>query len=315
MRNNVVVVGSYNTDFTIKTSRIPHPGETLIGGVFSTGGGGKGANQAVAAVRAGADVSFIARVGKDTLGREGMQRLISEHINTEYVIHDPEFTTGVAFIVVDDHGENSIVVASGANGQLGPLDIEKAEQAISTAGVLLVQLESPLAAVLSAIRMARRNGGVVVLNPAPAQPLERELLFNVDIITPNRLEAEMISGMKITDEASLRMIARQILEYGVKHVIITLGQEGILCATNNSMELIPAYKVHAVDSTGAGDVFSGSLAAFLSGGMTMEESTRMAIASASISVTRMGAQLCAPVRAEIEKFMLNYALPEIQTLS
>ena len=313
MRNKVVVVGSYNTDLTIKTARIPSPGETVIGGIFSKGGGGKGANQAVAAVRAGADVSFIARVGNDTHGQEGMQRLIEEHVNTQYVIRDPDASTGVAFIVVDEHGENSIVVATGANGRLVPSDIEKSEHAISTANVLLVQLESPLAAVQSAIQMARRNGATVILNPAPAQPLKSELLSNVDIITPNRLEAGMITGMKISDEASLRTVAQQILDYGVKHVIVTLGQAGILLATRNGMELIPAYKVHAVDSTGAGDVFSGSLAAFLAEGMTMEESTKMAIASASISVTRMGAQFSAPLRAEVESFMLSYAPSEIHT--
>ena len=314
MRKKVVVVGGYNTDLTIKTSRIPQPGETVIGGVFSRGGGGKGANQAVAAVRAGADVCFIARLGDDALGQEGTQRLLLEHVDTQYVVHDREFSTGVAFIVVDEFGENSIVVASGANGRLSPIDIGKAEPAISTAAVLLVQLESPLAAVMSAIQMARRSGVAVILNPAPAQPLKRELLSSVDVITPNRLEAEMISGMKITDEASLRLIARQILEYGVKHVIITLGEGGILLAAKNVMDLIPAYKVQAVDSTGAGDVFSGSLAAFLAEGMSMEESARMAMASASISVTRMGAHLCAPPRSEVESFMVNYAPPEIQSL-
>ena len=313
MRNKVVVVGGFNTDFTIKTARLPNPGETVIGGVFSKGGGGKGANQAVAAARAGADVSFIARVGNDAHGREGMQGLTAEHVNTRHVIHDPESPTGVAFIVVDDHGENSIVVAAGANGRLSPSDIDKAEDAIATAGVLLVQLESPLAAVQSAIRTARLHGAVVILNPAPAQSLKSDLLCNVDIITPNRLEAEMITGMKVSDSASLHAVARQILEYGVKHVIITLGQGGILVATKNAAEVIPAYKVRAVDSTGAGDVFSGSLAAFLAEGMAMEESIRMAIASASISVTRMGAQFSAPLRPEIEAFMLNYAPSEIQT--
>lgn len=315
MKNRVVVVGSYNTDLTIKTSRIPAPGETVIGGVFSKGGGGKGANQAVAAVRAGAEVSFIARVGNDTHGEEGLQRLNAERIDTGFVIRDPEFSTGVAFIVVDEHGENSIVVAAGANERLGPPDISKAEDAISTASVLLVQLESPLAAVRAAIQRARAHGAVVILNPAPAQLLKGELLHDVDIITPNRLEAEMITGLKVSDEASLRSVAREIIGHGVKYVMITLGQGGVFAATGNAAELIPAYKVRAVDSTGAGDVFSGSLAAFLAEGMTMEESTRMAIASASISVTRMGAQLSAPLRAEIEKFMVNYAPPEIQTLT
>lgn len=314
MKNRVVVVGSYNTDLTIKTSRIPRPGETVIGGVFSDGGGGKGANQAVAAVRAGAEVCFVARIGNDTRGDEGVQRLKAERIDTRYVIRDPEFSTGVAFIVVDENGENSIVVAAGANERLGPTDIDKAEDAIAAAGVLLVQLESPLAAVRAAIQRARAHGAVVILNPAPAQSLRGELLQDVDIITPNRLEAEMITGLKVSDEASLRSVAREIIGRGVRCVMITLGQRGVFAATGNAAELIPAYKMRAVDSTGAGDVFSGSLAAFLAEGMTMEESTKMAIASASISVTRMGAQLSAPLRAEIEQFMVNYAPPEIQTL-
>lgn len=313
MRNDVVVVGSYNTDLTIRTGRLPRPGETVIDGLFSKGGGGKGANQAVAAARAGADVSFVARVGDDTHGREGLQRLKEEHVNTQYVIQDSETSTGVAFILVDKHGENSIVVAAGANARLSPSDIEKAMPAISGARVLLAQLESPLDAVGSAIHLARRKGAVVMLNPAPAQPLEDALLCNVDIITPNRLEAEMITGMKISDEASLRSVARRILDFGIKHAIITLGPRGVIWATKDAVEVIPAYQVRAIDSTGAGDVFSGSLAAFLAEGMAVEESVRMAIASASISVTRIGAQVSAPLRSEVEAFIANYVPSETQT--
>jgi ribokinase len=313
MRNDVVVVGSYNTDLTIRTGRLPRPGETVIDGLFSKGGGGKGANQAVAAARAGADVSFVARVGDDTHGREGLQRLKEEHVNTQYVIQDSETSTGVAFILVDKHGENSIVVAAGANARLSPSDIEKAMPAISGARVLLAQLESPLDAVGSAIHLARRKGAVVMLNPAPAQPLEDALLCNVDIITPNRLEAEMITGMKISDEASLRSVARRILGFGIKHAIITLGPRGVIWATKDAVEVIPAYQVRAIDSTGAGDVFSGSLAAFLAEGMAVEESVRMAIASASISVTRIGAQVSAPLRSEVEAFIANYVPSETQT--
>jgi len=313
MRNDVVVVGSYNTDLTIRTGRLPRPGETVIDGLFSKGGGGKGANQAVAAARAGADVSFVARVGNDTHGREGLQRLKEEHVNTQYVIQDSEMSTGVAFILVDKHGENSIVVAAGANARLSPSDIEKAMPAISGARVLLAQLESPLDAVGSAIHLARRKGAVVMLNPAPAQPLEDALLCNVDIITPNRLEAEMITGMKISDEASLRSVARRILDFGIKHAIITLGPRGVIWATKDAVEVIPAYQVRAIDSTGAGDVFSGSLAAFLAEGMAVEESVRMAIASASISVTRIGAQVSAPLRSEVEAFIANYVPSETQT--
>jgi len=307
MRNRVVVVGSYNTDLIIKTGRIPRPGETVIGGSFSRGGGGKGANQAVAAARAGAGVSFVARVGIDALGQEGMERLAREQIDTRHVIQDPGCPTGVAFIVVDERGENSIVVASGANGLLGPSDIEKAYETIAGAGVLLVQLESPLDAVRSAIHVARRNGVLVILNPAPAQPLESVLLRDVDILTPNRGEAEMIAQRPISDEASLRDVARAILDEGAQHVLITLGQKGVYAASKESMEFLPAYAVHAIDSTGAGDVFSGSLAAFLAEGMTVGESVRLAIAASSLSVTRMGTQAAAPVRSEIDAFFAHAA--------
>jgi len=314
MRNKVVVVGSYNTDLTIRAKRIPRPGETVIGGILSEGGGGKGANQAVAAARAGAEVSFVARVGNDAHGSDGLQRLMADHIDTRHVIRDTELSTGVAFIVVDERGENSIVVATGANGHLSPSDIEQAHDAILAANVLLVQLESPLAAVQAAIHAARQNGALVILNPAPAQPLPGDLLCDVNILTPNKLEAEMITGMSISDDASLRRVAQHILDVGVDNVMITLGHRGVFIATKNAMELTSAYNVQVVDSTGAGDVFSGSLAAFLAEGMTIEESARMAIASASLSVTRMGAQLSAPFRSEIELFFQNYAPSSMEAL-
>lgn len=306
MKNKVVVVGSYNTDLTIKTSRIPRPGETIIGGIFSEGGGGKGANQAVAAARAGANVSFIARVGNDVLGKEGVQRLSEERINTKFVFYDSAVSTGVAFIVVDEHGENSIVVASGANANLHLRDIERSESELASAAVLLVQLESPLDTVRAAIKKSRAHGAVVILNPAPAQPLEWNLLQEIDIITPNKVEAEMITGIKVTDEESLRSISKKFFEFGVTTVLITLGSKGVFFGTEKCMELIPAFKVRSVDSTGAGDVFSGSLAAFLAEGMSIDDATKMANASASISVTRMGAQVSAPTKFEIEKFMSSY---------
>jgi ribokinase len=312
MRNNVVVVGSFNTDLTIKTGRIPRPGETVIGGVFSRGGGGKGANQAVAAARAGAEVHFVARVGNDSYGREGMDRLRGERVNTDRVVYDQQASTGVAFIVVDERGENSIVVAGGANAHLVPSDIEAAGDAFDGAGVLLVQLESPLPAVQTAIRLARRAGALVLLNPAPGQPLAKEFLSGVDIITPNKLEAEMITGMKITDDSSLRAAARAILDCGVGHVIVTLGRRGIVSTTKSGAELIPAYPVSVVDSTGAGDVFSGALAAFLAGGIAVDEAARKAVAAASLSVTRMGAQFCAPIRPELDAFIRENAGAHIE---
>lgn len=315
MKNKVVVIGSYNTDLTIKTSRIPRPGETIIGGIFSEGCGGKGANQAVAAVRAGADVSFIARIGNDVLGKEGVQRLNEEGINTQYIFKDEDISTGVAFIVVDDRGENSIVVASGANAHLSPVDIEKAHNEISSAGILLVQLESPIGTIKTAIKKAHENGAVVILNPAPAQPLEINLLRQIDIITPNKVEAEMITGIKVTDEESLCAIANKFFEFGIKNVLVTLGSKGVFAALPNRMEIIPAYKVTTLDSTGAGDVFSGTLAAFLSEGMSIDQAAKMAIASSSISVTKMGAQNSAPRLVEIENFIVDHMSSKAKVLN
>ena len=315
MKNKVVVIGSYNTDLTIKTERIPRPGETIIGGIFSEGGGGKGANQAVAAARAGADVSFIARVGNDALGRVGVNRLIDEKIDTRFIFLDNDVPTGVAFIVVDERGENSIVVASGANARLSPSDIDTAQDEIFSAGVLLVQLESPIEAIRAAIKKSHERDTIVILNPAPAQSLEQDLLQEIDIITPNKVEAEMITGIKVTDEESLRSIVKKFFEYGIKNVLITLGSKGVFAGLPDIMKFIPAFKVSPIDSTGAGDVFSGSLAAFISEGMPIEKAIKLASASASISVTRMGAQRSAPDRMEIENFIFTNSSSEANVLN
>lgn len=315
MKNKVVVVGSYNTDLTIKTNRIPFPGETIIGGVFSEGGGGKGANQAVAAARAGAKVTFIARVGNDVLGKEGIQKLADEKINTKFIFQDDDVSTGVAFIVVDKQGENSIVVASGANAKLSHADIRTAKEEIISADVLLVQLESPIETIREAIKMAHENGTTVILNPAPAQPLEGDLLSEIDIITPNKVEAEMITGIRANDEEGLKSIVKKFFEYGIKNVLVTLGSRGIFSGCSNGMKLIKAYDVNSIDSTGAGDIFSGSLAAFLSEGMSMEKALNLASASASISVTRLGAQSSAPNRMEIEKFIYEYSSQKNKVLN
>lgn len=310
MKNRVVVIGSYNTDMTIKTKKIPSPGETVIGGIFSTGGGGKGANQAIAAARAGAEVDFIARVGNDLFGKEAIRRLIEEKINTSYVYSDTELSTGVAFIVVDENAENSIVVASGANARLSPADIEAAYSEISSADILLTQLESPIDSVYAAVKKAHENRATVILNPAPAQELDKHILQYIDVITPNVVEAEMLTGIKVTDTESLHRIVNRFFDYGIKNVFITLGPKGYFAGLPNTTEIIPAYKVKPIDTTGAGDVFSGSLAAFLSQGILIETAARMANAAASISVTRMGAQDAAPKRADIEKFIASYRTAE-----
>ncbi|HMN17300.1 MAG TPA: ribokinase [Ignavibacteriaceae bacterium] len=315
MKNKVVVLGSYNVDMTIKTKKIPSPGETVIGGPFSTGGGGKGANQAIAAARLGADVSFIARVGNDLFGQEAIKKLNDEHIDTRFIFRDSQLATGVAFIVVDDSAENSIVVASGANAALSVEDIEKVKAELLSADILLVQLESPVETVKAAINIAKQNGATVILNPAPAQKLDTDLLTNIDIITPNIVEAEMLTGIKATDTECLTKIVNKFFEYGIKNVFITMGSKGYFAGSINQSVLVPAYKVTSVDTTGAGDVFSGSLAAFLAEGIPIDMAARMANGAASISVTRVGAQNSAPKKVEVEEFMMSHNIIESEISS
>lgn len=303
MPTKIVVVGSYNIDMTIKAARIPQPGETIIGGSFSMGTGGKGANQAVAAARAGAEVWFIARVGNDTFGDEALQHLHRDGINTDFMIRDKTAPTGVASIVVDEAGENSIVVASGANSRLQPCDVEAAKDVIAAADTVLLQLESPLETVAATAEMAAACGVGVVLNPAPAQTLAPALLKFFSIITPNEVEAEMLTGIKIANEKSWAAAAQALRTRGVATAMITLGSQGVFVATAHQRFLVPAFKVEAVDTTAAGDVFNGALAAFLSRDRTIGEAVRLACAAAALSVTKLGAQASAPFLHEIQNFL------------
>ena len=303
MPSKVVVVGSYNTDMTIKAARIPRPGETILGGRFAIGAGGKGANQAVAAARAGARVWLVARIGNDAFGEEALRRIQHEYINTDYLRRDSEAATGVACIVVDDAGENSIVVASGANANLQPNDLIAAEEIIAQADVMLLQLESPLPTVMAAVRLAAKHGVTVVLNPAPAQTLPENLLEHVTIISPNEVEAEMLTGVKIDGEKSLVAAAERLHAQGPPTVLITRGPKGVFISSAGETHLLPAFQVTAIDTTGAGDVFNGCLAAFLTKARSLTAAATMASAAAAISVTRLGAQASAPRLAEIENFL------------
>ncbi|MCB0302927.1 MAG: ribokinase [Calditrichaeota bacterium] len=302
MKNKVAVVGSYNIDQTIHVPKIPVPGETVIGGGFVSGPGGKGANQAVAAARAGADVSFIAKVGADPATAQALRELQAEGLNIDYLIHDEAVSTGRAWIVVDTHGENSIVVAPGANARLSPADVAAAGPAIEAADVLLLQLETPLETVLAAADIAAGAGTTVILNPAPACALSPEILRHTDIITPNIVEAQMLSDVACSDEISITAAARALRGMGVKEVIITLGKKGAYVQHGDREFRVPAYPVQALDSTGAGDVFNGCLAAFLGRDRDIREAVAMACAAAAISVTKSGAQASIPYLAEIEAF-------------
>jgi ribokinase len=302
-KHSILVVGSSNTDMIIKVARIPKPGETILGGEFASAAGGKGANQAVGAARAGGAVTFIARVGQDMFGEKAVAGFIADGINVDYVVRDRTCPSGVALIFVGQNGENSIAVASGANACLTPADLTKARRAFSQASVVVLQLETPLKTVEAALKLAASAGARVILNPAPARPLSNALLRRVYLLTPNETEAELLTGLTVKNEAAAAKAADALLARGVQNVIITLGARGAFVAGSQGRGLVPAHKVKAVDSTAAGDVFNGTLAVALAEGKSLLEAARFASAAAAISVTRLGAQTSAPRRTEIERLL------------
>jgi ribokinase len=300
---SVLVVGSSNTDMIIRVPRIPRPGETVLGGEFSMAAGGKGANQAVAAARAGGRVTFVARVGDDDFGARALAAFEAEGIDTRFVARAPASPSGIALITVDDRGENSISVASGANALLSAADVDAASEAFAAADIVLVQLESPLATVEAAVRKAGEMGVPVVLNPAPARDLADELLRLVTVLTPNEHEAAALAGIPVADEAGARRAAARLKARGAAGVVVTLGERGVFASSPGFEGFVPAFKVDPVDTTAAGDVFNGALAVALAEKLPLAEALRFAQAAAAISVTRPGAQPSAPTRAEIEALL------------
>jgi ribokinase len=299
----IVVVGSSNTDMIIQLESIPRPGETLLGGEFSIAAGGKGANQAVAAARAGGEVTLVACVGEDMFGNEAIEGFAKDSINVDYVFKAEKDPSGVALIFVDKKGENSIAVASGANAQLTPVHIEQAKEKISSADILIMQLETPLETVSAAAKLASDNGVKVILNPAPACALDDELLKNVSIFTPNETEAEFFTGIKVEDENSARDAANALLAKGIDTVLITLGEAGVYFATASEQKMVAGFKVNPVDTTAAGDCFNGALAVALAENKPLDDAIRFANAAGALSVTKLGAQPSAPTRDEVEQLL------------
>lgn len=299
MGSNVVVVGSSNTDMTVNVPKMPGRGETVLGGTFYMACGGKGANQAVAAARAGAEAAFVGCVGDDMFGRQALQELQQEGINTDHMRVLENTSSGVALIFVDKEGDNSIAVAPGANHELQPEHIERLQPPLQAADVLMLQLEIPIATVKAAARVGAAHGTKVVLNPAPAQLLGKELLQHVSIITPNENEAALLTGVSVDNRSGLEEAAGRLLSNGVEAVLITLGAQGVYAATEKWHQHIPGRTVEAVDTTAAGDVFNGVLAAALAEGQRLEAAARLANTAAALSVTRRGAQPSAPHRAEV----------------
>ncbi len=299
----IVVVGSSNTDMIIKVERLPKPGETVLGRHFSQAPGGKGANQAVAAARAGGNVSFIAKVGADVFGENAIKGFVKDNINVDRVLVDADSSSGIAQILVDEGGQNCIAVAQGANAKLTPEDIARSGEVIRRSRILLTQLETPIETVAAAVRMAKDNGMIVILNPAPAQRLSDELLSQVSILTPNETEADALTGIFALDEATASDCSDILREKGVETVIITLGGKGAFVNEGGKKYRVSGFKVDPVDTTAAGDVFNGALAVALSKGSALKDAVKFANAAAAISVARPGAQPSIPTLEEINKLL------------
>jgi ribokinase len=301
----VIVVGSSNTDMTVRVPALPAAGQTILGDSFATTPGGKGANQAVAARRAGAEVVLVAAVGDDDLGRQAIERYRREGINVDYVRTVEGVSSGVALIFVSHDGDNMIGVASGANERLSPSDIDRLPEALFRPGeILLAGLEIPIPTAIRAMRRGKANGMTVILNPAPAPSLSahevKVLLSEADIITPNRVEAIMLAGIRQGEKPEPASCARRLLELGPRAVVITIGSEGCLVAHDQEIHHVASPRVQAVDTVGAGDAFNGALAVALAERRPLVEAAAWAVKAAALAVTRPGAQSALPFRDQID---------------
>ncbi|MFH1074388.1 MAG: ribokinase [Candidatus Firestonebacteria bacterium] len=299
----VVVIGSSNTDMAVRTKNIPSGGETVLGKGFLMTQGGKGANQAVAAARAGAKVVFISKLGRDVFGDKALAGFKKEKIVTKYVSRDKNAPSGIALIVIDEHAENSIVVVSGANYRLLPSDIKKAEREIKNAACVVLQQEISEQTAAYSVDLAYKYNVPVILNPAPARKISKTILKKIFLLNPNEKEAEFLTGIKISNIKSARKAAARIKANGVKNVIITLGKRGVFAAGNGFEMRAPAFKVKAVDTTAAGDAFTGGFAFALAKKKEFCECVRFGMAAAALAVTKRGAQSSLPGKRQIARFL------------
>jgi len=298
----IIVVGSANTDMVVKSGKLPLPGESVLGGTFFMNAGGKGANQAVAAARLGGNVTLVAKLGNDIFGKQTIEDLQKENINIDHVFVDETAPSGVALIMVDEQGENCIVVAPGANANLLPADIEKVK-IIGDAKIILMQLEIPVATIGAVLKISKQNRQRVIINPAPAQKLDNELLDGLFLITPNETEVFSLIGITVENVATASLAATLLLNKGVQNVAITMGNRGAYFQNKNTSFMTAAPVVKAMDTTAAGDTFSGALAVAITENMDWENAIRFAVEAASISVTRTGAQSSLPYKNEIDSFL------------
>lgn len=303
MTNKVVVLGSLNVDRILQMDRVPEPGETLALNNQDMAGGGKGANQAIAAARSGAQTSFIGRVGADKNGKFMLQQLVNSGVTTDLVAVDEDAGTGQAFVMVEKSGENRILIYGGANAQLSAADVKKAQAQIAAADLMVAQLETPVETTQFAFQMAKELGVKTILNPAPAvAKLPAELLKNTDVITPNETEVEILTGIAVTDEAAMLKAAQRLHDLGVATVIITLGSKGVFYDDGVQHGIVPAFKVQAVDTTAAGDTFLGALSSELNPDLSnLKTAIGYGNKASSLAVQKMGAQPSIPTRKDILK--------------
>jgi ribokinase len=300
---SIVVIGSINTDLVIQVPRFARQNETILGnGGYTISQGGKGANQAVAAVAAGLPVSMIGKVGSDAFGDGAIESLKEAGVNCDWVMRTPDHSTGLATIFLDPNGNNSITVAPGANAQITTADIQASSDIISAAKIVMLQLEIPLDTVREAAQLASKSGALVILDPAPAPDTKLDFLDSVDYLTPNEVEAESMTGISTDSPTGPERIATELLEMGARNIALTLGDRGSYIANKESGIQLAARKVSAVDTTGAGDAFNGYLATALAKGLGFVEAAKIASAAASLSVTQPGARANQPNWDDVKEF-------------
>jgi len=307
MSKKITVFGSFVVDLMARTPHLPVPGETVKGSIFKMGPGGKGFNQGVAAHKAGAQVSMVTKLGNDTFGGVALDAMKELDMDTSNVFITDQTETGIALITVDEiTSQNEIVVVSGACNTITDEEVETITDIVKESAYLLTQLETNLSAIEKVIDIAYKNGVKVILNTAPVQPISDDILGKVDLITPNEVEAEILTGISIDSEENAKKAAEWFFAKGVKNVLITLGGRGVYIATNEKQGMIPAYKVNAIDTTGAGDAFNGGLVAALAEGKDLWEAAKFANALAAVAVQRLGTTPAMPTRAEIDEFIATH---------
>jgi ribokinase len=300
----ILVIGSFMTDLVVQTSKVPVEGETIIGNTFNRFTGGKGANQAVAAARLGGDVTMIGKLGEDDFGREHIDALKFENINHHSILFDSQASTGVGNVVIDSNGNNRIIVVPGANLKLSEKDIEAFENVIINSDIVVLQLEVPIKTVYKSIELANKHGKTIILNPAPAQPIDQKYMDKVDYFVPNETEASLLTNIEVSNLETAEKAAEALLLQGYKNVIITLGSKGVIFKNNTEMKFVKAYTVKAVDTTAAGDSFIGSFAYGLSNNMSIEQSLNLAVAASALTVTKLGAQPSLPKIDDVNELLL-----------